>query len=203
MRPQQSSSHHILDLARVTGSLLILARTAQTRLAPELSDVPVHELLAAVQALIKPSAAKEGVSVAVDGDHAPAVVRGERTALIWVLTNLAGNAVKLTPRGGRISLSAVVLPNAVELRVAYTGPAIRSIRLEPPFEPFVPVHVSVAGKRRDEEGELSIARELTRLMGGELVVRSAGERETLLALRFQSAWHPAQRCAGVPMSKAA
>jgi signal transduction histidine kinase len=203
MRPQQSSSHHILDLARVTGSLLILARTAQNRLAPELSDVPVHELLAAVQALVKPAAALQGVSVAVDDDHGPAVVRGERTALIWVLTNLAGNAVKLTPRGGRVSLSAVILPNAVELRVAYTGPAIRSIRLETELEPFVPVHITVGGKRREEEGELSIARELTRLMGGELVVRTAGATQTLLAMRFQSAWHPAQRCAGVPMAKAA
>jgi K+-sensing histidine kinase KdpD len=122
---------------------------------------------------------------------------------MWVLTSLAGNAVKLTPRDGRVSLSAVALPNAVELRVVYTGPAIRSVRVDGPLASFATVHITIRGKPRDEDAELSIARELTRLMGGELVVRSAGDTESVLAIRFQSAWHPAQRCAGAPMAMAA
>jgi signal transduction histidine kinase len=194
---------HVGHRASMVGSILTPARTAQRRVALKLSDVPVWELLSALYALVEPLAAAGGVSLDIDCDRAPAVVRAERTALLWVLMNLAGNAVKLTPSGGCVSLSAIMLPNAVELRVAGTGPRIPSTRLDTIFEPFAEACAAEKGQRRGAVLGLSIVRDLTRQMGGELLVRNAVGVGSHVAVRFQGAWDPAQRCAAVPTAIAA
>ena len=109
-------------LAAVVGSVLTLARAAHQGDTLELSDVPVPQLLAQVRTLVDPFAAAMGVSLVLDCDRAPALVRGDRTALVRVLVNLAGNGVKATPRGGTVFLTATTLANSVELRVADRKP---------------------------------------------------------------------------------
>jgi signal transduction histidine kinase len=150
----------------------------------------VDELLAEVHALVEPFAVAGDMALVVEGGHAPAVVRGDRTALLRVLVNLAGNAVKFTPRGGRVSLSAHVLPDAVELRVADTGPGIPSSRLEAIFEPYVQGHETDELKHRGAGLGLSIARDLTRLMDGELFVRSIVGVGSLFVARFPTTCPP-------------
>jgi signal transduction histidine kinase len=191
---------HVDHLAAVIDSILILARTAQCGSALELSDVPVRALMDDVHALVAPFAAAAGVSLVLDYAHAPASVRGERTALQRVLLNLAGNALKFTPSGGRVTLSALALPKAVELRVEDTGPGIPSAQLDAIFEPFVQLHASDKAERRGAGLGLSIARELTQLMGGEMIARSTVGVGSLFAVRFRGG---AQRCARVSTAKAA
>src|SRR3982074_801955 len=67
-------------LATVAGSILATARAERDgrTLAP--SDVSVRELLSEAHALVEPLAIAHGVSPVVEVEHAPAVVRGERTA---------------------------------------------------------------------------------------------------------------------------
>jgi two-component system sensor histidine kinase BarA len=194
---------HIGPRASIVGSILTPARAAQHRVALKLSDVPVRELLGTLHALVEPLAAAGGVSLGIDCERAPAVVRAERAALLWVLMNLAGNAVKLTPSGGCVSLSAIMLPNAVELRVAGTGTRIPPTQLDTIFEPFVQWHGTDEGQRRGVVPGLSSVRDLTRQMGGELLVRNAVGAGSHVAVRFQGAWDPAQRCARVPTAIAA
>jgi signal transduction histidine kinase len=181
--------------AAVVGSIRGLA------LVP--SDVPVLELLAEVHTLLDPFALAAGVSLVVECEHAPAMVRGERTALLWVLLNLVRNAVKFTPRGGRVSLSALVVPNAVELRVAETRPGTPFTQLDDIFGPLVQAHAADEGERRRAWLRLFVARDLTRLMGGELRVRCTVGVGSRVAVRLQSARGAAQLRAGVSSAKAA
>jgi signal transduction histidine kinase len=173
-------------LAAVVGSILVLARLTEPGHALELSDVPARELLAEVHDLVEPFAAAAGVSLVADNPQTPIVVRGERTALLRVLANLAGNAVKFTPRGGRVSLSALALTDAVELHVADTGPGISPAHLDAIFDPFVQVQDTNAVERRSAGMGLglSIARDLTLLMGGELFVRSTVGVGSVFVARF-------------------
>jgi signal transduction histidine kinase len=180
----QGYVHH---LAAVVDSILVLARAGQRGLALPLSDIAVAELLADVQGLVEPFAAARGVSVQVDCERAPAGVRGERTALLRVLGNLAWNAVKFTPRGGHVCLSAQGCPDAVELRVADTGAGIPCAQLEAIFEPFVQVQQSGDVDRSGAGLGLAIAGDLTRLMGGELFVRSIVGVGSLFVARFPAA----------------
>jgi signal transduction histidine kinase len=192
---------HVDHLAAVVGSVLTLARVAHHGAALELSDVPVPDLLADVRTLVEPFAAAGGVSLVVDCERAPAVVRGDHTALVRVLVNLAGNAIKATPRGGRVSLSAAARAHAVELRVADSGQGIPSSQLTAIFEPFVQMHLT-DGKEHGGTGlGLTIARDLTRLMGGDLLVHSVVGVGSLFTVRL-----PAPRAAagaGVAVAKVA
>jgi signal transduction histidine kinase len=192
-------------VSRIVDSILTLAR-AEGGPALEPSDVAVPELLAEVHGLLEPLAAAGGVSLATDCGSAPTALRGERTAVVRVLTNLVGNAVKFTPRGGRVLLSAIALPGAVELRVSDTGPGIASSRLDEIFEPFVRLRVGEDLEGREFRGVglgLSIARDLIRLLGGELVVQSVVGSGSTFVVRLPASCQPAQATAGVPVPKAA
>ena len=190
-------------LAAVVGSVLTLARAAHQGDTLELSDVPVPQLLAQVRTLVDPFAAAMGVSLVLDCDRAPALVRGDRTALVRVLVNLAGNGVKATPRGGTVFLTATTLANSVELRVADSGPGIPSDQLGAIFEPFVQTHAMNEMELGGIGLGLTIARDLTRLMGGELLVHSVIAVGSQFTVRFPAAPPAAEKGAAVAVSNAA
>jgi K+-sensing histidine kinase KdpD len=185
---------HDDHLAAVVGSIFTLSRAAEHGAALQLSDVPVRELLAEVHALVEPFADAEGVALVVDWEHAPTVVRGQHTALLWALMNLACRVVKSTPGGGIVELSAIVLLNTVELRVAHMGTDRACVPCFSFFGPIEYVHAT---------DEVEIARDLTRLMGGELLVHNTEGAGALYAMRFHAAWRPARRLALTSMAKAA
>jgi signal transduction histidine kinase len=172
------------QLSAVVGSVLTLARATHRGRMLELSNVPVPQLLEHVRNLVEPFAAAAGVFVVVDCEEAPAVVRGERTALIRVLVNLAVNGIKVTPRGGRVFLAAIMLADAMELRVADSGPGIPSDQLTAILEPFVQIHRTDDVKGGGVGLGLTIARDLTRLMGGELLVHSVVGMGSVFTVRL-------------------
>jgi signal transduction histidine kinase len=185
---------HGEHLAAVVRSIFALTRSADGGLALELSDVRVQELLAEAHALVEPFAAANGVSLLVDCEHATAVVRGERTALLWALMNLACRVVTATPLGGVAVLSAVMLLDTVELRVMHTGSESASTSLSPFLE-----RMEVAGATH----EVEIARDLARTMGGELLLQGTIDEGGLYTMRFGADSRPWHRGARVSASKAA
>jgi signal transduction histidine kinase len=87
------------------------------------------------------------------------------------LGNLISNAIKYTPKGGSVSVSAGVENNTLWVRVSDTGRGIDALELEHVFEPF---YRSRSG-RRFPQGlglGLSIARDLVVAHNGRLEVQS-------------------------------
>jgi hypothetical protein len=194
VEPETRPLGHADHIAFVVGSIFSLAGKTQRGRALKRAEVPVHELMAEVYALVEPFAAADGVSFVVDCEHAPAVIRGERTALVWALMNLACSAVRCSPVGGRVALSSLVGSNAVELRVEGTGSD--GARAEGD-EPITSLMAALA------PGEVETARELTELMGGVLLVSRRGGERSLFAMRFHAASYPAHRVAPIPTPQAA
>jgi two-component system phosphate regulon sensor histidine kinase PhoR len=185
---------HTDHLAAVVGAIFSLSPHGGQGLTLQLSDVRVRELLEEVYELVEPFADAGGVSLVVDCDHAPTVVRGQRTALLWAMMNLACRVVKSTPNGGLVLLSAAVLLHSVELRVTQGGMEVPCASGPSLFEPF---------EHACATDEVDVARDLTRLMGGELLVRSADGTGALYAMRFHAAWRPAGHVARSAMAMAA
>ena len=110
-------------------------------------------------------------------------VKGDAARIRQVLHNLLGNAVKFTQRGS-VSLDVRVKGGAWSFAVIDTGPGISTADLEHIFEAFRQVDET---KVRPADGTglgLTIARELARAMGGDIVVSSAvgvGSRFTFTA----------------------
>jgi PAS domain S-box-containing protein len=165
------SQRHLL---RLINEVLNLARIEAGTVHYDLQRVTVRELVDAVLPMVEPQLAERGLSWDVDVP-AHLDVRADRSKAEQVLLNLLGNAVKFTPRGGRVHLSAVddpQSPRRVLLQVTDTGVGIPADRLDQVFEPFVQVD---ADPNRRAEGTglgLAISRDLVRGMGGALTAAS-------------------------------
>jgi signal transduction histidine kinase len=63
-------------------------------------------------------------------------VLADRDRILQVLTNLVGNAVKFTPEGGTVQVSAKAIDGEVQFCVSDTGPGIRAEEVEHIFDRF-------------------------------------------------------------------
>ena len=96
------------------------------------------------------------------------------------IDNLMDNALKYTPTGGTVVLSASEEGDTIALRVKDTGPGIASTDLSQIFQR----HVRLDGDRPGHGLGLAIARDLVTSMGGELTVESELGEGTIFTIRL-------------------
>jgi signal transduction histidine kinase len=111
-------------LAIVT-ALLRIAEIEHGRRLECFSDVALAPLLREVCDVYEPIAEDKHVTLAVEAAHGnEAIVRGDRDLLFEAVANLADNAVKFTPAGGRVELSLARRGADTVICVNDTGPGI-------------------------------------------------------------------------------
>jgi heavy metal sensor kinase len=171
-------------LVRLAEDLLALSRATAGGVARS-GPVDVEALvMGALDAGVR-LAQGRGVTVRL-GDVASAVVRGDATALERALLNLVDNAVRYTPAGGKVEISAAPTDGWVEIVVQDSGPGIAPADAERVFEPFVRLD---AGRVQAPAGSglgLAIARSIVAAHGGTLTLQStpgAGSRFTIRVAR--------------------
>ena len=104
-------------------------------------------------------------------DNLPAVfVDDDRIA--QVLTNLIGNAIKFTPPGGEICISARAAEGFVSVEVSDTGMGIEPDHLDRIFDRLYQVREDDAATKGGLGIGLSLCREIVRLHGGSISVKS-------------------------------
>lgn len=92
-----------------------------------------------------------------------------------VLFNLVSNALKFTPRGGRVLIDAAVSAREIEIRIQDNGLGLDAEQMARLFQPFSQVHDAAQTASRPGTGlGLFISRQLVQLQGGRLWVESAG-----------------------------
>lgn len=168
----------LLDLARLDTGTADLA----------MSPVNVRALLNAVAEKFSPQSQRAGVNIHVEvrEDVPPLIADGDRLAQVF--TNLVDNALKFTPSGGVISLSAAVNDLAqMRITVSDTGAGIPEEEQARIFQRFYQVDPARQGGASHGAGlGLAIAHEIIVAHGGRISVRSrvgAGtEMEVLLPL---------------------
>ncbi|HSP64610.1 MAG TPA: ATP-binding protein, partial [Candidatus Deferrimicrobium sp.] len=134
--------------------------------------VPVVDLLIAVDRL-RPLIEDKDINLVFEVPSDIAPIRGDLPHLQHVLRNLVHNAVKFTPPGGTITVTArATADDQVELRCTDTGVGIRSDDLARIFERFWKADSS---RRRDGEGSglgLAIVRHVVAAHHGTIRVES-------------------------------
>ena len=118
--------------------------------------------------------AQQDVSVVASVRGRLPTIRGDRARLRQVLGNLIENAVKYSPEGGEVRVSAAAGNGAVRIAVRDSGPGIPREQQTRIFEKFGRVDVEGGSKPGTGLG-LFIARSIAEAHGGSLEVSSGGE----------------------------
>ena len=153
--------------------VLTFAKVDSGTLTYAMSDIPIHELLTELTALIEPLMNQRGLALEYTRPAVTLLARGDREKCEQVILNLLSNAMKFTPSGGQVRLECSVMAERIGVSVSDTGIGIRAEKLHAIFEPFVQLDPSLTRSREGTGLGLAISRQLARGMGGELTVTSA------------------------------
>ena len=180
----KSSQEHLL---RLIDSLLDFTRLEAGRLEFDVADVLVRDLLEGVDPFVRPQVLAKGLDYQCRTPDDGVRVRADAEKVGQILLNLVSNAVKFTPRGGRILLHATPDAGVVHLHVEDTGQGIPAEKLDRIFDAFVQVDQRLTRQHGGVGLGLAISRELARAMGGELVARSEVGRGSTFTLTLPRA----------------
>ena len=179
--------HNQQHLLRLVNELLDLATIESGQFPMKIAAVPVHLMVESVRAMIDPQIRSSDVRFEVVYNEDRLSVLGDKERVEQILLNLLANAVKFTPPGGKISISASASEKEVFVHVRDTGPGIPAEKVEEVFQPFVQIHAPVRVTSSGTGLGLAISRELARAMGGDLSAVSEpgnGSTFTLCLPRF-------------------
>ncbi|MFO0774772.1 MAG: ATP-binding protein [Nitrospiraceae bacterium] len=159
-------------LTHMITELLDLSRIEAGRVELQITDVDLRILTSDVAEEFSRQASEREIRLETQTPPGPQTVPGDRNKLHQVLTNLVGNALKFTPRGGRIEI-LVESPSPHEQRVTVSdsGCGIPADELPRIFDKFfrgsaIPIEARGAGLG------LAIVRTLIELHGGSVSVDS-------------------------------
>jgi signal transduction histidine kinase/CheY-like chemotaxis protein len=171
-----SSAHALLGLLN---DVLDLSRIEAGKLSIERVRFDLHEVLQDVGALYAEQARAKPLDWSLDmAPGLPQQMQGDPGRLRQVLTNLLSNALKFTPRGGRIRVTADVATTDVagrqlRLQVQDSGVGISPRQQATIFNAFTQADASTARRFGGSGLGLAICSRLVRLMGGHIDLQSA------------------------------
>lgn len=177
------SSEHLKNLI---DDVLNLSRIESGKEAPEPKSVALKELLNQVFKLILQTAVQKGVALQ------PLEIPEEvMNSALWVDTkhihqiaiNLMSNAVKYTPRGGKVWLEASVVSDKVRIAVRDTGVGIPPHKIDKLFERFERGEDTYSKSQEGTGIGLNLTKRLVELNGGSIGAESTeGEGSTFWIL---------------------
>jgi signal transduction histidine kinase len=160
-------------LLRIINDVLDLSRIEAGRMEIDSGTIDVAELFAEITRLIADQATIAGVKLVSSVADDAQTIRGDALKLRQILFNLLSNAVKFTPRGGVVALAALISHEGEFLfTVADTGCGMTADEIEIALEPFGMVDTSMGRRRQGTGLGLPLAKRLTVLHGGRLVIHS-------------------------------
>jgi PAS domain S-box-containing protein len=163
-------------LLGLIGDILDFSKIESGALSLEEDDVDLRRMLEDVAELLGPRAHAKNIEiVAVACRDTPCSIRTDEMRLRQILTNLVGNAVKFTDRGG-VRIDVTVKTDTAGTRIRFdvsdTGVGVPVEKREQIFEEFVQADSSHARRFGGSGLGLAISRRLVKAMGGEIGVEA-------------------------------
>jgi len=156
-------AQNLLELSKLDSGLVLL-------------DLRPDDLRAAVESAahqLDSTAARRGVTLDVRLPDAPVRIRHDPPRIGQVVTNLVGNALKFTPRGGTVTVDVAATPDGACIDVADTGVGIDPAELPHIFERFYRGARSSEARGSGSGLGLAIVRSIVDMHGGGVTVESA------------------------------
>jgi signal transduction histidine kinase/CheY-like chemotaxis protein len=163
-RSQKQIIEDILDMSRiVTGKLLL-----------EVRQIDLGAVIQSAIATVRPSADAKGIRIVQVLDPNAGPIRGDATRLQQVIWNLVSNAIKFTPKGGKVQIALERTHSGVRLIVSDSGEGIRPDFLGQVFEKFRQADASTTRRHGGLGLGLSIVKSVVELHGGTVRAESGG-----------------------------
>jgi signal transduction histidine kinase len=165
-------------LLGMINDILDLAKIESGKMEVRIEDFSIRDVCEGLTNLTRPMADRKSIGLECRLEEAIPLLRQDPGKVRQILYNLLSNAIKFTPEGGRVVLRARTEGRFLVLEVEDTGIGIADEDRETVFEKFR--QAKVPGQEgdvltREHQGTglgLSIVRELTRLLGGEIHLKS-------------------------------
>jgi two-component system, OmpR family, sensor histidine kinase KdpD len=162
----QAAREDVARLEDVAQRLLELSRSRAMTIGLERERISLRDLVARGARIFELQAREAGVALETDFSDVP-VITGDPTKLGWALSNLIGNALRYTPRGGAIRIALSASDDVVRLSVQDSGPGIAPSQRERIFERFA------QGEEPGAAGlGLAIVRDVVQAHGGRIFLES-------------------------------
>ncbi|MDP3040985.1 MAG: HAMP domain-containing sensor histidine kinase, partial [Deltaproteobacteria bacterium] len=152
----------ILDLAKMEAGMMVF-HFNPTDMTPL-----IHQTIAE----IKPLAMGKEIRLQMENPQSLPMIKMDRERMLQVLRNFIGNAIKFTPRGGQITVSAVPKEGILEVCVKDTGPGIPKENLTIIFEKFQQAPLQRSNSMRGSGLGLAIAKHIITAHGGKVWAES-------------------------------
>jgi len=170
------------DIASAARHLLSVLTSMSEEPARGHGPIDLAALAAEAVVMLDASAEERGVTIEFEGAGAlPA--KGEERAVIQILVNLIGNAIRHSPDDGKVCLDFSQDATTASVTVVDEGPGVPTADRERIFERFERAHPKDSGTGLG----LTISRRLARSMGGDVSLDSASGKGTRFTLTLPAA----------------
>ncbi len=175
-------STNLLDLSRIDAGIFPL----------DMRDGDLRDPIQAVVQALSEVAVARGIGLESFVPGEPVELRFDRERMVQLLTNLVGNALKFTPRGGGVSVRLTDEPDGVTIEVRDSGPGIPPDELPRIFDRFYRGTNTGEARASGSGLGLAIVRSIVDMHGGEIDVASVVGEGTVFSITLprQAATRP-------------
>jgi len=175
-----SSGRHLLELI---DDILDMSKIEAGKLALEPKRIELEKILNESARLVAKRAADAGVKLTASVGHAPAIWADSR-AVKQVTLNLLSNALKFTPRGGEVTLTAEADLDGVTVIIADSGTGIDRAKLQKLGAPFELTESHFSRTGSGSGIGLALSKSLMDMQGGILALASQPGKGTVACATF-------------------
>jgi signal transduction histidine kinase/ActR/RegA family two-component response regulator len=162
-------------LTRIIDDLLDMSRIIAGKIRLDVQRVELPEVIEAAISTVAPAAEARSIRIQSVLDPAARWVRGDAARIQQVVWNLLSNAIRFTPKGGRVQVGLARVNSHVEIVVSDTGQGISADFLPHVFDRFRQADSSTMRQHGGLGLGLAIVRQLVQLHGGTVRADSPGE----------------------------
>ncbi|MGH7001360.1 MAG: PAS-domain containing protein, partial [Stellaceae bacterium] len=176
-------------LLRLINDILDTSKIDAGQMHLEQDRIGLAELIGECERLVLERARAAGVALVCAIGRSFPPIAGDRLRLKQALLNLLVNAVKFTPAGGTVRVSAsAAKPHGIDIAIVDTGIGMEPASIARALEPFQQLESHLTRRHEGTGLGLPLAKLLIELHGGKLTIESAAGKGTTARI-----WLPPER----------
>jgi PAS domain S-box-containing protein len=177
------SGQHLL---KIINAILDISKIERGRFELRNDVVSIGETIERCRRMVGPMALAAGVSLSADFSGSLPLIHADEVRFQEILLNLMSNAVKFTPTGGAVTISASIEAGGLVIAVKDTGIGMEESDLAVALEPFRQIDGRWNRQFAGTGLGLPLAKRLVELHGGNLAIESKPGLGTTVRIRLPS-----------------